>query len=79
MRATTTMITDLEGNQSLEGMEAELDEIVGSQEKPKKQHRTINEKQYVTLGVLQGASKGLEEDSLVKKGGRYQDTLQGGT
>jgi hypothetical protein len=34
MRATTTMITDLEGNQSLEGMEAELDEIVGSQYKP---------------------------------------------
>ena len=67
MRATTTMITDLEGNQSLEGMEAELDEIVGGQEKPNKQHRTINEKQYVTLGVLQGATKGLEEGDLVGK------------
>ena len=67
MRATTTMITDLEGNQSLEGMEAELEEIVGGQEKPKIQHRTINEKQYVTLGVLQGATKGLEEGDLIGK------------
>ena len=78
-RATTTMISDMEGSQSLEGLEAELDEIVAGKQKPDKPHRTINEKQYVTLGVLQGAAKGLEEDSLVKKGGRYQDTLQGGT
>ena len=27
-RATTTMISDMEGSQSLEGLEAELDEIV---------------------------------------------------
>ena len=51
-----TMLTDIEGNnQTLEGLERELDEVIGgNKQSPQKKHRVINDKQYVTLGVLQG-------------------------
>jgi len=52
-----TMLTDIEGNnQTLEGLERELDEVIGGKKQsPQKKHRVINDKQYVTLGVLQGS------------------------
>lgn len=60
LAGTTTILTDIEASHSIEALEEEFQEIVqgsghqgkSAEKRKKPNHRVINDKQYVTLGVL---------------------------